>query len=246
MYHSPRCRILLVEQATPRLDVRPLRKAGHLCRRVNTGAAALDQLEWDCFDLMLFEPLLSDMSGAELVEHARARRGLRLRVLALTASDDKEMAIVLDQGADDCLPKSAAPGLLLAKIGALARRMVLGDPPIDAVVGHLIFLPEEHKVQVDGESVILTAKEYALGLMMCRNIGAPLERDQLRAVIWASQGSPRTRTLDVHVSRLRIKLDLRPERGFLLSALYGRGYQLDYQPVSRKPAEVSGCKADDL
>jgi DNA-binding response OmpR family regulator len=111
---------------------------------------------------------------------------------------------------------------------------------VDGAVGHLVFRREGPSVHVDGAPVLVTAKEYALGLMLCRNLGRPLARDQIFREIWGRDAAVPTRTLDVHVSRLRSKLLLRPDHGFRLSALYGRGYRLDYDPDGVPPRTAPG------
>ena len=159
----------------------------------------------------------------------RARLGFALPVIALTARGDAAaMIATLDDGADECLAQPVPPQLLLAQINAALRRASPNGRRIEASVGHLSFQPEGSRVCVGDTPVILTAKEYALALLLCRNLGIPLSREHILETIWGGDVTPLTRTLDVHISRLRTKLELRPERGFRLSALYGRGYRLDH------------------
>ncbi len=224
-------RIALIEDdaaiAGPILSA--LRGAGHSCHRFATGAAALKEIDRSRFDLMLIDRAVNDMPAAKLMTGVRARIGFALPVIGLARSTDAvELQAALDEGADDCLGQPVPPRLLLAQINAALRRTAPAATRMEATIGHLGFQPDGTKVYVDDAAVILTAKEYALALMLCRNVGTALSRDHILRTIWGENVAPATRTLDVHASRLRTKLDLRPERGFRLTALYGRGYRLDY------------------
>ena len=131
------------------------------------------------------------------------------------------MIAALDEGMDHILDWPVPPRLLLAQVNAALRRSGPAVSGIDAAIGHLVFRRDGPSVHVDGAPVLVTAKEYALGLMLCRNLGKPLTREHIFRAIWGEDAVAATRTLDVHVSRLRSKLLLRPDRGFRLSALYG-------------------------
>ncbi|WP_156678889.1 response regulator transcription factor [Sphingomonas profundi] len=233
-------RIALVEHdpAVAATLMGALRRAGHACRRFADGASALREIDEARFDLLIVGRDLPDIPARELMAGVRARLGFALPVIGLVRAERPEAIVAaLDDGADACLARPVAPALLIAHVNAAMRRASPCGPRIEAALGHLRFQPEGLKVFVDGRPTLLTAKEYALALMLCRNIGRPLDRDHILATIWGDEIAPLTRTLDVHVSRLRAKLELRPDRGFRLVALYGRGYRLDQ--VAADEAEAS-------
>jgi DNA-binding response OmpR family regulator len=232
-----RCRIALVEHdpAVARAIVAALRGAGHACRRYASGAMALREIDGDRFDCILIERGLPDIAAHELIAGVRSRLGYALPVIGL--AHDTDIVAALDEGVDDCLSHPVAPRLLLAQIDAAMRRLPPRGGRLVAAVGHLAFSPEGYRVQVAGVTVQLTAKEYALALLLCRRLGEILAREEILHAVWGTDVAPATRTLDVHVSRLRTKLDLTPERGFRLSAIYGRGYRLEM--IASPPRRVS-------
>ncbi|MET0269783.1 MAG: response regulator transcription factor [Sphingomonas sp.] len=231
MEHPRRCRIALVEHdsATAASILATLRGAGHACHRFASGETALREIDGDRFDCVLVERALPDIAPLDLLTGMRARLGYSLPVIGL-APDDEGAVAALDEGVDDCLTAAAPPRLLLAQINAAVRRAPPRGGRLEAVIGHLAFVAEGLKVHVGDTIVTLTAKEYALALLLCRCVGETLRRDDILRNIWGEGVPAATRTLDVHISRLRTKLELRPERGFRLTALYGQGYRLDYAP----------------
>jgi DNA-binding response OmpR family regulator len=238
MARNPNSRIAIVgEDATIAADtLATMRAAGHACYHFPDAESVLTTLEREQFDLLLVTGTQPSRANAALLTGIHARMGFSLPIMGLSAADDSEGAIAaLDQGMDHILAWPVAPPVLLAQVNAALRRSGRGVSGIDAAIGHLVFRREGPSVQVDGKPVLVTAKEYALGLMLCRNLGQALDREQIFRTIWGEEVAPTTRTLDVHVSRLRTKLILRPDRGFRLSALYGRGYRLDYSTEGAMP-----------
>ncbi len=235
---APRnCRIALVEHdsAIAASILATLRGAGHDCHRFATGETALREISEDLYDCVLVEQALPDIRSRDLLTGMRARLGYSLPVIGLAADADGLVA-ALDEGVDDCLPNPAPPRLLLAQINAAIRRVPPRGGRLEAAIGHLAFEADGYKVHVGDTVIALTAKEYALGLLLCRSLGETLRRDDILRAIWGGAITPSTRTLDVHVSRLRTKLELRADRGFRLAALYGRGYRLDYDPAGAAPS----------
>lgn len=233
MISSPTSRIALVREdaAIAAETLATMHAAGHACRHFPDTDSALRTIEGERFDLLLVAGTRRPHANTALLTGIHARMGFALPVLGLSAADDSEGAIAaLDGGVDHVLAWPVTPRMLIAQVNAALRRSGRSGSDIDAAVGHLLFRREGQLVLVDGMPVMVTAKEYALGLMLCRNLGMLLDRDHIFRTVWGEELAPITRTLDVHISRLRSKLMLRPDRGFRLSALYGRGYRLDYSP----------------
>ena len=225
------CRIALVgpDAGIVATVLAMLRAGGHACEPFADGGAALREIERAPFDLLLVAGTAPRPAITALLTGIHARLGYSLPVIGLGAAGDTAgAAAALDAGMDHILAWPAAPQLLLAQVNAALRRAGPAASGVDAAIGHLVFRREGMRVHVDGALALVTAKEYALGLMLCRNLGKALDREQIFSAIWGDDTAPTTRTLDVHISRLRSKLLLRPDRGFRLTALYGRGYRLDY------------------
>ena len=147
-----------------------------------------------------------------------------------TTSRDREEDIVhaLQSGADDYMIKPIRRSETLARITALLRR-ALPDPEEQALYSCPPFEFDlgGQQVTVDDKPVALTNKEFQLALLLFRNSGRLLSRSYLLENVWGVRSELSTRTVDTHISRLRNKLGIRPERGWRLSAVYHHGYRLE-------------------
>ncbi len=228
-HHTCRIAIVGCDASVAAPIIATLSQADIGCRHLANCDDALAGVEEDQLDLILLGQAHTGMERAKLISAIRARVGFTIPLVALIDAEDRDAEVdALNEGADDCLASPAPPRLLLAQINAAVRRVRSSPAQVEAAIGHLVFRPQGLLVHMDGVAVPLTAKEYALALMLCRNVGKPILRDTISRTIWDGNLPPLTRMLDVHISRLRSKLALRPERGFSLSALYGQGYRLDY------------------
>ena len=134
----------------------------------------------------------------------------------------------LDAGADDFVVKPARAGELRARLKALVRRAGLGD--IHGTIfeyDRFRFDLQRQTAQDSGRIVELTQKEFQLALLFLNNIGKPLSRGHIREAVWGRDSEVPSRTMDTHVSRVRSKLTLRPESGYLLAPVYSYGYRLE-------------------
>lgn len=122
----------------------------------------------------------------------------------------------------------ARQGLLAARINALIRRAYAQPttPGVEVYDG-LSFNESAASVTRDGQAVALTAKEYALALLLFRNLHRALSRTYILETVWGNEPDLNSRSLDMHISRIRNKLELRPERGFRLTPIYSYGYRLE-------------------
>lgn len=170
------------------------------------------------------------MSGLETIAWARENLPSRPPVLLLTSrSAEADVVTGLNAGADDYVVKPVQPEVLLARVNALLRRSYPDRPAggLETFGDYGFNLPAE-TVTVGGEVLSLTAKEFGLALLLFRNTHRALSRSHILEAVWGRNPNLPTRTLDVHISRIRAKLNLRPANGFRLVPVYSYGYRLEW------------------
>ena len=213
-------KILIVEDEKPISDLIRLNltKAGYQCTAVYDGKAAADLLEDHTYDLILLDIMLPEINGYELMEYIRPM-GIPVIFLTAKASLDDRMR-GLTSGAEDYLVKPFEVVELLARINIVLRRyhktetiLTYKDLRIDV---------ENRTVTRDGNAVELTPKEFQLLVLFVRNVNITLCRDRIYETIWETDWMGDTRTLDLHVQRLRRKLSLKEN----LKSVYNTGYRL--------------------
>ncbi|THF64712.1 response regulator transcription factor [Pseudothauera nasutitermitis] len=205
-----------------------LGEAGHDVHAFANGRDFIRNAGRESFDLYLLDWCLPDTSGYEVLRWAREDRGDDVPVIFTTARDAEEDVVAgLSAGADDYIIKPMRRFETLTRIEAVMRRArpaavetVLDVPPFRFDVRHKI-------ATVDGEAVELTEKEFDLALFLFRNLGRLISRGHMLEAVWGRNPNLATRTVDTHVSRVRTKLGVRPERGFRLSPTYNYGYRLE-------------------
>lgn len=205
-----------------------LEAIGHECHCFVDGRALLGELKVQSYDLLVLDWTLSEVQGSTVVKWIRNELSSRLPIMVATTHEVKErMVDALDAGADDFLVRPAAVGEFEARVNALLRRAYPAQHGIELAFGPYHFYPDLRALRIHGVQVDLKHREYDLAHFLFRNIGRLLSREHLREAVWGPSGDASSRSLDTHVSRLRNKLELRPENGFLLSAIYGLGYRLE-------------------
>ena len=214
--------------------------AGHSCQIFRTGRTLVTSLRRDSYDLLLLDWNLPDTSGYEVLRWARENLDPCPPVMMITSrSDDEDVVSALEAGADDYVVKPFEPGVLAARIKALLRRSYAEEPQAlgrEELHG-VTFDHSDCTVSLHGEEFTLTAKEFALAVVLFRNVHRAMSRTHLLEAVWGRNPDLATRTLDVHISRLRTRLGLRPERGFRLTPVYNYGYRLEVveAPLSGNP-----------
>lgn len=209
-----------------------LKAMGHECHTFLTAKQFQKMLLRESFDLLMVDWALPDSTGPEVVRWVREHVQEAVPILFLTSRHD-EAAIIegLNAGADDFMVKPVRVGELSARVTALLRRCYVGHTTDELSWGPYRFLTDRCAVEIDGQPVTLTKKEFELALFMFRNTGRLLSRAHLLESVWSpdhtdAQDLP-SRTLDTHISRLRSLLGLQPERGFKLVSVYRQGYRLE-------------------
>ena len=221
-------RVLVVEddQDIAELIRRYLVKGGFEVDVRASGSDALIAIAAQPPDLLVLDVMLPQVNGLEVCRAVRAdERTASVPIIMVTArSEEAERIAGLDLGADDYVAKPFSPGELVARVKALLRRSSkTGAPPIKVSYGPIAIGVEQHVVTVSGEPVNLTAKEFLLLLYLIQNRGRVLSRDVLLTDVWGYKYTGGTRTVDVHVRRLREKL---PVLGHALVTIKQFGYRL--------------------
>ena len=201
---------------------------GTTCHCYVDAKAFLHALPRESFDACIVDLVLPGMDGRTLVKTLRDR-GYTVPIMVLTARDfEADVILSLEAGADDYVVKPARVGELRARLRALVRRANATDPNAENYQYDIFdFDLRLLSVKLSGEAVELTQKEFKLALLFLQNVGKPLSRGHIREVVWGRDSEIPSRTMDTHVSRVRSKLGLRPEAGYLLAPVYSYGYRLE-------------------
>ena len=209
---------------------RVLTAAGHSCRTFALAKSLMAALRRDTFDLLILDWNLPDVSGVETIRWVRANLAAPPPMLLLTSrSSEADVVDGLNAGADDYVVKPVQPTVLSARVHALLRRAYPARPAerIEVFEGYAFDTAAE-TVRIDGaEAPALTSKEFSLALLLFRNTHRALSRAHILEAVWGRNPDLPTRTLDMHISRIRSKLSLRPETGFRLAPVYSYGYRLE-------------------
>ena len=207
-------RILIVEDDKDIADLiaRSLQKAGHATEIAASGTAVLSKAKATAPDLILLDLMLPGMDGLLVCQALRGEPSTAaIPIIMLTArAEEAERIAGLELGADDYVTKPFSPRELTARVAALLRRASRSAAPPGGVLvyGPLTIDVERHTVHVDSREVRLTAKEFLLLQYLLEHRGRVLSRDLLLSDVWGYQYTGGTRTVDVHIRRLREKLPL--------------------------------------
>ena len=222
-------RILVVEDEDSFSDALSfmLRKEGFLVSVAPTGPDAIAQFDREPADLVLLDLMLPGMSGTDVCRTIRAKS--RVPIIMVTAKDAEiDKVLGLELGADDYVTKPFSTRELVARIRAVLRRNT-DEPEGERVIeaGPVRIDPDRHLVWVAGQQTSLPLKEFDLLEYLVRNSGRVLTRGQLIDRIWGSDYVGDTKTLDVHVKRLRSKIEPDPGHPVHLLTVRGLGYKFD-------------------
>lgn len=225
-------RVLIVEDEESLADPLAflLSKEGFAATVVTDGPAALAEFDRSGADIVLLDLMLPGMSGTEVCKQLRARSSVP--VIMVTARDSEiDKVLGLELGADDYVTKPYSARELIARIRAVLRRGAeadeagLLDPVLEA--GPVRMDVERHVVSVSGTRIQLPLKEFELLEYLMRNKGRVLTRVQLIDRVWGANYVGDTKTLDVHVKRLRSKIEADPANPVHLVTVRGLGYKLE-------------------
>lgn len=232
-------RICVLEDdlAQAELVVSWLQDAGYTVDHKPNSREFLQQMKENSYDLAVLDWEVPGMSGVDVLEHLRNALEWDGMVLFTTQRDsESDVARALHAGADDYLVKPLRKEEMLARLIALARRSG-AQPMADVIdIGPISLNRKTQEISVAGEAVKLTAKDFQLARYMIEHSGKLVSRDQLLKSIWGINETVNTRTVDVHMSRIRRKLGITPEIGYRIKTIYQYGYRLE--KVETEPAEA--------
>ncbi len=206
-----------------------LTKEGYQVTVADTGDGAIKAFDKEGADLVLLDLMLPGLSGTEVCRQLRTRS--QVPIIMLTAKDSEVDKVVgLELGADDYVTKPYSKAELIARIKAVLRRggaestekveKIISAGPVEIDI-------ESHKVKVLGEYVPFPLKEFELLEFLVRNSGRVLTRVQLIDRIWGSDYFGDTKTLDVHIKRLRAKIEKDPANPIFILTIRGLGYKFE-------------------
>jgi len=223
-------RVLVVEDEESFSDALSymLRKEGYEVAVAATGPGAIEEFDRNGADLVLLDLMLPGLPGTEVCRLLRQRS--KVPVIMVTAKDAEiDKVVGLELGADDYVTKPFSSRELVARIRAVLRRggevEDLTPPTLEA--GPVRMDVDRHVVTVDGSTVQLPLKEFELLELLLRNAGRVLTRMQLIDRVWGSDYVGDTKTLDVHVKRLRSKIEPQPGTPRHLVTVRGLGYKFE-------------------
>lgn len=223
-------RILIVEDE-PSLS-EPLAyllgREGYETTVVEDGLVAVAEFDRNGADLVLLDLMLPGLSGTEVCREIRTRSSVP--IIMLTAKDSEvDIVVGLELGADDYVTKPYSTRELLARIRAVLRRRVESEDDDEAILesGSVRMDVERHTVMVDGVVTAMPLKEFELLELLLRNAGRVLTRGQLIDRVWGSDYFGDTKTLDVHIKRIRSKIEKTPSEPTMLVTVRGLGYRFE-------------------
>jgi two-component system OmpR family response regulator len=220
-------RLLVIEddKETAQFLQKALRESGHTADLAGDGESGLSLAQGAAYDALIVDRMLPKLDGLTVVKTLRTE-GNRTPVLILSALGDVDDRVKgLRAGGDDYLTKPYAFSELLARIEALGRRVVPEEQETRYAVGDLVLDRLSHRVTRGGEHILLQPREYRLLEYLMKNAGQVVTRTMLLEHVWDYHFDPQTNVIDVHVSRLRSKIDKTFDKP-LLHTVRGAGYMI--------------------
>ncbi|WOF23784.1 response regulator transcription factor [Microbacterium betulae] len=224
-------RVLLVEDEPDLADPLAylLRREGYEVEIAEDGDAALAAFREQEPDVILLDLMLPGMPGTEVCRQVRTTSAVP--IIMVTAKDSEvDIVVGLELGADDYVTKPYSSRELLARMRAVLRRTAQSEADLDERVlegGRVTVDIDRHTVSVDGQQINMPLKEFELLELLMRNAGRVLTRGQLIDRVWGSDYFGDTKTLDVHIKRIRSRIERVPSEPVMLVTVRGLGYRFE-------------------
>ncbi|MEW1836262.1 response regulator transcription factor [Microbacterium sp. NPDC079995] len=224
-------RVLIVEDEPDLADPLAylLRREGFEVEIAEDGGVALDAFSSRGADIVLLDLMLPGMPGTEVCRVIRQTS--KVPIIMLTAKDSEvDIVVGLELGADDYITKPYSSRELLARMRAVLRRADTDELDVDDRIiqgGRVTLDIDRHTVSVDGKEISMPLKEFELLELLMRNAGRVLTRGQLIDRVWGSDYFGDTKTLDVHIKRIRSRIETNPSDPVMLLTVRGLGYRFE-------------------
>lgn len=231
-------KVLLVEDEKSIADgiIYNLKNEGLKVTHVDEGKIALDIFDEEHFDLLILDIMLPEVSGLEICQSIR--KSSNVPIIMLTAKDDENDKIRgLEMGADDYITKPFSVKELISRIKAVLRRtknseLLNGlDEDINSAkeinIGNIAMNPLRYEAKIDDEIIELRPREFELLYYLCENAGNIVSRDKLFSKVWGYSFAGNSKTLDVHIQRIRERIEVNPKSPKRLITIRGVGYKLN-------------------
>jgi DNA-binding response OmpR family regulator len=228
-YTMPRITVGILEDEQPQADLLAgwLAGAGYSVFHCNSGESFISRVKDGSADILVLDWQLPDCEGIDVLARVRDSLHFDGPVLFATGKDSEEDIVRgLTTGADDYLIKPLRKAELLARVAALWRRSG-SEAPAKLVLGPVELDIDNQQARVDGAEVKLTPTEFKLAVCVFNNIGKLLSREFLLREVWGVDAELDTRTVDVHMSRVRKTLKIGPHMGYCIKTIYRHGYRLE-------------------
>lgn len=226
---KPKVLIVDDEESIITLLTYNVEKAGFVADTAYDGIEALNKAKENNYDLIILDIMLPKMDGMEVCKQLR-EDAIDTPILMLTARDDElDKVYGLDLGADDYLTKPFSPREVIARIKAILRRVNKGNKDVsDSIkIGNLIIYPDKFEAKLNDKQIDFTHMEFELLLYLARHEGIALSRDQLLSEVWDYNFAGDTRIVDVHISRIREKIEANKKMPQYIKTIHGLGYKME-------------------
>lgn len=204
-------------------------QAGFVVDTASDGLTAIQKAESNTYRLILLDIMLPEMDGLEVCRYLRRNENMT-PILMLTALGEEENKITgLDLGADDYITKPFSPKEVISRIKAVLRRVAptIEEDEQALVNGDLIVYPDKFEAELKGKRLTFTKKEFELLDFLMKHKGKVLSRDQLLNQVWDYSFAGDTRIVDVHISRLREKIEPKLKKPIYITTIRGLGYKME-------------------
>ena len=230
-------KVLLVEDEKSIADgiIYNLKNEGLKVTHVDDGKIALDIFDEEHFDLIILDIMLPEVSGLEICK--AIRKSSNIPIIMLTAKDDENDKISgLEMGADDYITKPFSVKELISRVKAVLRRtknseLLHGVEDLnfanEITIGNIAMNTLRYETKIDNEIIELRPREFELLYYLCENAGNIVSRDKLFSKVWGYSFAGNSKTLDVHIQRIRERIEVNPKSPKRLVTIRGVGYKLN-------------------
>ncbi len=205
-----------------------LTESGHTVTHRLEGRTFLKTFKTEIFDLAILDWELPDQTGLDVLRNLRVVQKQSLPILFTTQRDSEEDIVsALTSGADDYLIKPLRKAELLARIEAVRRRAGIISSEDILTLGAIEIDTIKNEIRISGTAVKVTHKDFGIAFELVKNVGTVLSREYLLQTVWGVGAAINTRTVDVHISRVRRSLKITPDMGYRITTIFQHGYRLE-------------------